>query len=164
MYKNLGYLTDDEVAELFPSQDRLEQGMVAIIECVQNIPCNPCQEACPRHAILPFPVMTDNPMMDHSLCNGCGLCIGSCPGLAIYVLHLNYTDSTSLIKVPYEMLPAPELDQMVELYSRSGQNIGSGKVVKVQTLKHNPKTRIVWVEIPKELYKSARSIRVVNHD
>jgi len=164
VYKNLGYLTDDEVSELFPSMERLTKGMVAIIECVQNIPCNPCQEACPRHAIKPFAVMTDNPVIDHNLCNGCGLCIGSCPGLAIYVLDLNYTETSSLIKIPYEMLPIPEPEQKVDLFNRSGELIGFGKVIKVQTLKHNPKTRIVWVEIPKELYKIARNIRVVKHD
>ncbi len=160
MYQCEGYLSEEELNEIFPDKKRLEEGAVVIIECVQPIPCNPCQEACPRYAIKKFEQMTDNPVVDLAKCNGCGLCIGACPGLAIYVLHYHYSDQSSLIKLPYEMLPIPEEGDQAELYDRSGKVIGEGKIIRVQNLKHNPKTRIVWVEIPKKLYKSARNIKV----
>ena len=34
-----------------PSEERMKLGPVACIECLQQIPCNPCEEACPRGAI-----------------------------------------------------------------------------------------------------------------
>lgn len=34
-----------------PSQERMKKGPVAVIECVQEIPCNPCENACPFGAI-----------------------------------------------------------------------------------------------------------------
>ncbi len=164
MYQKTGYLSEEELNEIFPDKERIEEGPVAIIECVQLIPCNPCQDACPRTAILPFEKMTDSPVIDHSKCNGCSICMAYCPGLAIYILDYHYTDTTSLIKIPYEMLPLPEKDDEVDLYDRSGKVVGKGKVIKVQSFKNNPKTYIVWVEIPKALYKTARNIKVVNNE
>lgn len=164
MHQQTGFLSEEELNEIFPSQERLEEGPVAIIECVQLIPCNPCQDACPRSAILPFEKMTDSPVIDHAKCNGCSICMAYCPGLAIYILDYPYSDMTSLIKIPYEMLPLPLKEDEVDLYDRSGKKIGKGKVIRVQSFKQNPKTHIVWVEIPKDLYKTARNIKVAKHD
>ena len=69
-----------------PDEERMNSGAVAIIECPEHIPCNPCQEACSRGAIQLFEKITDLPVIDFERCNGCGNCIAVCPGLAIYVL------------------------------------------------------------------------------
>ena len=34
-----------------PSEERMRQGRVAVIECVQEIPCNPCSFSCKFNAI-----------------------------------------------------------------------------------------------------------------
>ena len=34
-----------------PSEGRKKKGRVACVECVQEIPCNPCEGICPFHAI-----------------------------------------------------------------------------------------------------------------
>ena len=34
-----------------PSEERMRQGRVAVIECVQEIPCNPCSFLCKFNAI-----------------------------------------------------------------------------------------------------------------
>ena len=51
MIKINGYPTIDEIRENngWPSDERFAKGPVAICECVQEIPCNPCEAACPRH-------------------------------------------------------------------------------------------------------------------
>ena len=48
-----GYPTMEEIkaANGWPTEERFAQGPVAIAECVQEIPCNPCEGACPFHAI-----------------------------------------------------------------------------------------------------------------
>ena len=45
---NTGYLEFEELNEIqkLPSKERYEKGPVAVIECVQEIPCNPCEAAC----------------------------------------------------------------------------------------------------------------------
>ena len=34
-----------------PPEERMAKGRVAVIECVQEIPCNPCENACRLGAI-----------------------------------------------------------------------------------------------------------------
>ena len=48
-----GFPSKDELAKIpgVPSENRIKKGPVACIECVQEIPCNPCEEACPYGAI-----------------------------------------------------------------------------------------------------------------
>ena len=48
-------LEEIRAANGWPSEERFAKGPVAIAECVQEIPCNPCEAACPMHAItFPF--------------------------------------------------------------------------------------------------------------
>ena len=60
----VGYLTLDELkdAGMYPSEERMAQGPVAVAECVQEIPCNPCETACRFHAIK-----VGDPMKGHGL-------------------------------------------------------------------------------------------------
>jgi len=165
MYIKNGYLDIDELGERMPSEERFEQGPVAILECIQEIPCNPCQDACSRGAILPFQSINDTPTIDMEKCNGCGNCISACPGLAIFVVWKNYNLESSLIKLPLELLPFPEEGDSVELMNRKGEKVGIGKVIKVQKTKQNPKSRVIWVEVPKKLAMEVRHIsRSNNHD
>ena len=64
-----------------PSEERIRNGAVACIECFQNIPCNPCEEACPRGAITVGREITGLPTLDAEKCNGCGKCVSACPAL-----------------------------------------------------------------------------------
>ena len=43
--KLTGALSAAEAASVFPPSERAERGPVAVIECVQQIPCNPCEKA-----------------------------------------------------------------------------------------------------------------------
>lgn len=90
-----------------PTPERLERDPVACIECVQCIPCNPCETACPQKAITVGTPITTLPWLDEDKCNGCGICITRCPGLAIFNLHKNYSDTTALVSFPYEYVPLP---------------------------------------------------------
>lgn len=63
-----------------PSQERMKKGPVAVIECVQEIPCNPCENACPFGAIKIGDPITNLPVLDGEKCTGCGTCVAMCPG------------------------------------------------------------------------------------
>jgi Pyruvate/2-oxoacid:ferredoxin oxidoreductase delta subunit len=153
-----GIPTDDDLEKVTPDKKRLAKGPVVIIECFQKIPCDPCAISCKLGAIKPFKDINDLPIVDFDKCTGCGICISSCPGLAIFVIDMNYSDKKSLIKLPHEMLPLPEKGEDVYALDRAGSILGKVKVVRVLKIKN--KTNIISLEVPKSMVMKVRSIKV----
>lgn len=141
-----------------PSEERMKLGPVACIECLQQIPCNPCEEACPRGAITVGKEITGLPTLDEEKCNGCGICMTRCPGLAIFGLNAVYSEKTALVSFPYEYVPLPVKGQTVDCTDRLGQFVTNGVVHQVRTAKAFDHTAIVTVEIPKEYVMEVRFI------
>ena len=158
MLERTGIPTDDDLEKVIPDKKRLAQGPVVIIECFQKIPCDPCAISCKLGAIKPFKDINDLPIVDFDKCTGCGICISSCPGLAIFVIDMNYSDEKSLIKLPHEMLPLPEKGEDVYALDRAGSILGKAKVVRVLKIKN--KTNVISLEVPKSMAMKARSIKV----
>jgi len=98
------------------------------------------------------------PIVDFDKCTGCGICISSCPGLAIFVIDMNYSEEKSLIKLPHEMLPLPEKGEDVYALDRDGSILGKAKVVRVLKIKN--KTHIISLEVPKSTAMKVRSIKM----
>jgi len=158
MLENTGIPTEENLSKVIPDQERLSQGAVAIIECFQKIPCDPCAASCKFGAIQPFKDINDLPQIDFDKCTGCGACISACPGLAIFVIDQNYSDKEALIKLPYEMLPLPEKGQKVYGLDRSGTRVGRVKVIRV--IKYKNKTNVISITVPKKKSMEIRSIEV----
>jgi len=158
MLERTGIPTDDDLEKVIPDKKRLAQGPVVIIECFQKIPCDPCAISCKLGAIKPFKDINDLPQVDFDKCTGCGICISSCPGLAIFVIDMNYSEEKSLIKLPHEMLPLPEKGEDVYALDRAGGILGKAKVVRVLKIKN--KTNIISLEVPKSMAMKVRSIKV----
>ena len=158
MLERTGIPTDDDLEKVIPDKKRLAKGPVVIIECFQKIPCDPCAISCKLGAIKSFKDINDLPIVDFDKCTGCGICISSCPGLAIFVIDMNYSDEKSLIKLPHEMLPLPEKGEDVYALDRVGSILGKVKVVRVLKIKN--KTNIISLEVPKSMAMKVRSIKV----
>ena len=136
-----------------PSIKQLEKG-VAIIECIQEIPCNPCVDACPVNSIS-MEDINAVPVIDYDKCIGCRKCIGICPGLAIFVIKI--IDSKALISLPYEFLPIPRINDKVKALDREGNNLDTAIVKRVDK---NGKTMVITIETKKNLAMDVRNIRV----
>lgn len=158
MLEKTGIPTDDDLEKVIPDKKRLVRGPVVTIECFQRIPCDPCAISCKLGAIKPFKDINDLPMVDFDKCTGCGICISSCPGLAIFVIDMNYSDEKSLIKLPHEMIPLPEKGEDVYALDRAGSILGKVKVVRVLKIKN--KTNIISLEVPKSMVMKVRSIKM----
>jgi len=158
MLERTGIPTDDDLEKVTPDKKRLAKGPVVIIECFQKIPCDPCAISCKLGAIKPFKDINDLPIVDFDECTGCGICISSCPGLAVFVIDMNYSDEKSLIKLPHEMLPLPEKGENVYALDRAGSILGKVKVIRVLKIKN--KTNIISLEVPKSMVMKVRSIKV----
>lgn len=158
MLEKTGVPTPAQVDEVFPPPARLTQGPVAIIECFQHIPCNPCATCCPREAILPFTDINDRPTIDNNLCNGCTICLTKCPGLAIIVVDEAWSKDRAAIKLPYEFRPLPEKGQMVTALDREGNPVGQAEVIRVAYTNSMNKVPIVSIAVDKSLIKVVRHI------
>ena len=151
-YEKTGVLSLKDLR--LPNEKQLEKG-VAIIECVQRIPCNPCVDACPFDAIS-MKDINDLPVVDFDKCAGCGQCIGVCPGLAIFVVKYNM-DGKALISIPYEFLPVPSVNDKVKALDREGRFVDTVVVKKVVK---KGKTWVVTVLANVEDAMNIRNIRV----
>ena len=143
-----------------PSKERLAAGPVVMVECIENIPCNPCAYACPRKAITIEGELTDTPKVDFSKCNGCTLCIAKCPGLAIFVVQKDFSKTEATVALPYELLPRPEMGASVACLDRAGRVVCKGRAVKVLDTKALNRCAVVTVAVPKRYWNVVRGIRV----
>ena len=135
-----------------PTEEQLKKG-VAIIECIQEIPCNPCVDACPFNAIS-MENINALPFVDYEKCVGCGKCIEVCPGLAIFVVKVD--GNKALVTLPYEFLPLPKEGEKVKALNREGKEICDAVVKKVR----KGRTPVITIELPSQYAMDARNIKV----
>lgn len=160
---NSGILTEEKQETVLPPMDLWEKkknGLV-VIECPQQIPCNPCHDSCPTGAILAFENIIDIPRIDYEKCTGCGRCVARCPGLACFVVDLTWgEENEALMKLPHEMLPLPRAGDEVACLNRMGEEVHRGKVINV-TEPWKDCTRVVHVSVPKDMIMKIRAVKVV---
>lgn len=142
-----------------PSADRMARGRVAVIECVQEIPCNPCQDACRFHAIEIGDEITKLPTLHEDLCTGCARCVAMCPGQAIVIVNQSYMDTEASVDFPYEYLPIPSAGMEVDAVNRAGEVVCRGKIIRVTQIPDFAQTAVVSMAIPKEFIHQVRGMR-----
>lgn len=141
-----------------PDEGRAKRGPVAVVECLQEIPCNPCQTSCPRGAIQVGDPITNLPQLDEELCTGCGNCVAICPGLAIFVENDSIGQDTAEVTFPYEYLPVPDKGAQVRATDRAGREICDATVMNVRKPKAYNKTAVITISVPREYLHEARGI------
>lgn len=150
MLEETGIPAREDIQSNLPDQERLKEGPVAIFECYQEIPCDPCYYSCPVGAIKEFEDINNLPELDADKCSGCAQCVANCPGLAIFVIDYTYSEDEGVIRLPYEFSPLPDVDEQVIALDHSGKEVGPGRIVKVVNHHNQDKTAVVWLAVPKD--------------
>ena len=155
-----GYVSDDEI-ERYPGVTH-KVGVHPVMECTQNIPCNPCQDACKKGCISIGSNITSLPIVvDGSECINCGMCVASCSGQAIFLVDEDCGDGTATVTLPYEFLPLPEAGTKGKGLGRDGKAICDAEVVAVKSNKAFDKTNLLTIRVPKEYAMKARFFKAV---
>lgn len=155
---NQGYLTVDTL-RAFPNFTG-ESKLHPVIECTQNIPCNPCFSLCPQKCICAGEKLTSLPVRNPAnSCIGCGACVAGCPGQAIFLVEKKEAEGVAEITMPYEFLPVPEEGECGSGLSRSGQILTKARVVKVRTPAAYDKTTLLTISVPLAFADEVRAYR-----
>ena len=155
-----GYIAEDEI-ERYPGVTH-RAGIHPVMECSQNIPCNPCQDACPRHCIQIGSHITSLPVVDESAqCVGCGLCVAACSGQAIFLVQEDYEPGYGTVTIPYEFLPLPQKGEKGYGLDRSGQRVCEAQVMEVKTAKTFDHTNLLTIRVPVDMVGKARFYRKI---
>ena len=154
-----GFVADDEI-KAFPAAMNTAHGVHPVIECTQNIPCNPCQDACKFGCIKVGADIVKLPVIDgEKKCTGCGMCVASCSGQAIFLIDEEYEPGYATVGLPYEFLPLPEVGAKGTALGRDGKPVCEAEVVSVRTAPVMDKTVILTMKVPVEHVHQARFFR-----
>ena len=150
-----GFVADDEI-ERYPGVIHTK-GIHPIIECTQNIPCNPCESSCPKKCIYIGKDITSLPTLTKDFeCIGCGMCVASCSGQAIFLVDEETEPGFGTVTMPYEFYPLPKAGDKGMALSREGKSCCEAEVVDVKSMKAFDKTNLLTIKVPKDMVMTAR--------
>lgn len=151
-----GYLEEGDLAA-FPATGKHYVGVHPVIECTQNIPCNPCQDACAFGCIEVGEKITRLPKVSDTVkCVGCGMCVATCSGQAIFLINEDYDEQYATVALPYEFLPLPQVGDKGIAFDRSGCAVCDAEIVKVQKSSAMDCTAVLTMRVPKTMVSKAR--------
>ena len=152
------------VKGLFPLPK--DKDIYPVIRCAQEIPCNPCTEACVLQSIkIKDDTMMGRPQFSGD-CLGCTRCVSICPGLAITLVDKRYdkTKKTSRVVVPWEMPEGTvKIGQTVTTTGMEGEVIGKGKIVGMKKSKWQNRRTLVSLEVPFKQADLVAGIQIKKH-
>ena len=155
-----GYIASSEIGR-FPGVVQ-KAGIHPVIECTQNIPCNPCQDACKFGCIKIGKTITSLPVVDADAdCRNCGMCVASCSGQAIFLIDESVDEEHVNITLPYEFMPVPQNGDIGKALDRSGQVVCDATVIGYKSMPAFDHTALLTIQVPKEYKMQARFYQAV---
>ena len=157
-----GFLTEEELKDSpgVPTAARRQKGPVAVIECLEDIPCNPCESSCNVGAIVVGEDITNIPRLDGDKCVACQTCVYICPGQAIVMVDESLSEGKASVMMPYEYRPLSVEGDVVTALDRAGHKLGDAKVIAVRQTKKMDQTATVTIEVPNNWSMKTRAIQL----
>ena len=154
-----GVPTERDLKNSAPSEDRIRRKPVALHECYQDIPCDPCVYSCPVNAIT-MKTLISIPEINHEKCTGCSACVAACPGIAIFMVEKK--DEDGFVTLAYEFVPLPAVGELVDGLDRRGCIVCEASVSRVFSLPgidKKTKTTLVRLRVPAQKVMEVRFFR-----
>ncbi|MBI2606322.1 MAG: 4Fe-4S dicluster domain-containing protein [Deltaproteobacteria bacterium] len=131
---------------------------VASLECLEDVPCRACADACPESAIE-IARLIEQPRLFEDKCTGCGACVAVCPaGAAVMVREIS-AQGKARYYLPDSGIGTYRSGLGVQLLNRRGEALGAGRVLSAQTYEDLPH-RVVQVEASDVHVWEGRGFRV----
>lgn len=140
------------------------KGVIPIIHCSQEIPCDPCSALCNQKLIE----IADNDIRmlpkfigDDTSCKGCLKCVIGCPGLAITLVDFRLDPENPKVSIPLEfgsekIKPG---DNIIAL-DTTGNPLGEFQVKKVLGNQNTDRTFILQLYAPKSIAIKIAGIQI----
>lgn len=148
-----------KVYEFSIEQNDLEK--YPIIRCVQEIPCNPCVDSCPKGSIK----IDDHTIMGlphfQGECIGCMQCVTSCPALAVTLVLPSEEKKMSRVVIPYELSrDLISAGREVTTVDMDAEVVGRGEIAEFREAPGDNKRLLVTLEVPQSDAEKVAGIRV----
>ncbi len=140
----------------------IEEGVLPVLHCAQEIPCNPCTSVCPQECIrIEEGDIRGLPEYVGEGCTGCAQCVAVCPGLAITLVDYRKDPEHPTVTIPYEFAAdSIHAGDVVTVLDTEGTVLGNVEVVKVQSPKFADRACLVRVRAVREYARRIAGIRV----
>ena len=96
---------------------------------------------------------------ENATCVGCGMCVASCSGQAIFLVDETFEPGFATVTIPYEFLPLPEKGEKGLGLGRNGQPVCEAEVVSVKSVKAFDHTNLLTIKVPADMAMKARFYR-----
>ena len=135
-----------------------------MLHCHQEIPCDPCSAACPKHSIKlqgRTGSILDTPVFDGE-CTACTKCVAACPALAITLVDKRKVaeEGFARVTVPFELLNPPQPGDEVPLMDALGESVGTGKVLTIKDKKWQDRRLLLTLAVAPDQAHLVAGIRV----
>lgn len=153
-----GYMKEDELSKFVGTGSI--KGPHPVIECTQNIPCNPCEDSCAFGCIHVGEEISAVPKFDdNKKCRNCKMCVAACPGQAIFIVDDDCGDGYAAVSFPYEFFPLPQIGEKGQALGRDGKAVCEAEIIDVAVNKAFDHTAVVTMKVPKQMSMTARFYR-----
>ena len=160
-----GQILKSKPGQVFTEElPEIPAGVIPILHCNQEIPCDPCSALCPQGLIVvdkkdirSIPTFIGN----NYCCKACEKCVAGCPGLAITLVDYRGNPDRPIISIPYEFSRETlNLADRVTILDTEGNELGEAEIFNLHAIKGNDRTIVVQIESTKEIAPRIAGIKV----
>lgn len=148
-----------------PRPPAARAGILPVLHCHEEIPCNPCASVCPQGLIHVDPAdirkLPEFSVPDGKACLGCERCVVVCPGLAITLVDYRADPDLPTVTFPHELgRDAVQVGDRVTVVGATGEELGETQVSAVRLIEKNDRTVLLKFPVPAVIATRVAGIRM----